>query len=80
MVTAPYIAGAEDEPVHLSRHAGQDLDHVISGRLRFAFEDHIEDLGPGDTVYYDSGRGHGMVAIGGKPCTFLAVVLHDDAR
>ena len=52
---------------------------MISGRLRFAFEDHVEDLGPGDTVYYDSGRGHGMIAIGGEPCTFLAVVLHDEA-
>lgn len=79
MVTAPYIAGAEELPVHLSYHAGQEIDHVISGRLRFAFEDHIEDLGPGDTVYYDSGRGHGMVAIGGEPCTFLAIVLHDEA-
>lgn len=79
MVTAPYIAGAEDQPIHLSHHAGQEIDHVISGRLRFAFEDHTEDLGAGDTVYYDSGRGHGMIAIGGEPCMFLAVVLHGEA-
>ncbi len=79
MVTAPYIEDAVDRPIHLSRHAGQELDHIISGHLRFAFEDHMEDLGPGDTVYYDSGRGHGMIAIGGEPCTFLAIVLHDEA-
>ena len=80
MVTAPYIAGTEDEPINLSQHVGQEIDHVISGHLRFAFEDHVEDLSAGDTVYYDSGRGHGMVAIGGEPCTFLAIVLHDAAH
>ena len=24
---------------------------------------------------YDSSRGHGMIATGGEPCTFLAVVM-----
>jgi transcriptional regulator with XRE-family HTH domain len=75
VVTAPYHDADRDAPIPLSRHEGQELDFVISGRLRFAYEEHIEDLGPGDTVYYDSGHGHGMIAIGGGPCTFLAVVL-----
>jgi quercetin dioxygenase-like cupin family protein len=35
---------------------------VLSGRLRFTFEGHIEELDPGDSVYYDSGRKHGMIA------------------
>jgi quercetin dioxygenase-like cupin family protein/DNA-binding XRE family transcriptional regulator len=78
MVTAPYIAGAEDAPIHLSHHAGQEIDHIVSGRLRFAYEDHVEELSAGDTLYYDSGRGHGMIATGGEPCTFLAIVLHDE--
>lgn len=77
LVTAPYLASEQDEPVHLSYHDGQELDHIISGRLRFAYEDHVEDLGPGDTVYYDSGRGHGMIAIGGEPCRFLAIVMRE---
>jgi transcriptional regulator with XRE-family HTH domain len=75
IVTAPYIAEEQDRPIHLSHHAGQELDYVISGRLRFAYENHVEELGPGDTLYYDSGRGHGMIAIGGGPCVFLAVVF-----
>jgi transcriptional regulator with XRE-family HTH domain len=75
IVTAPFIAEEQDMPIHLSYHAGQELDYIISGHLRFAYEDHIEELGPGDTLYYDSGRGHGMIAIGGEPCIFLAVVL-----
>jgi transcriptional regulator with XRE-family HTH domain len=75
IVTAPFNPDEQDKPIHLSYHAGQELDYIISGRLRFAYEDHIEELGPGDTLYYDSGRGHGMIAVGGKPCVFLAVVL-----
>ena len=50
---------------------------MVSGRLRFAYEGHEEVLEAGDAVFYDSGRGHGMVATGGEPCTFLAVVLKD---
>jgi transcriptional regulator with XRE-family HTH domain len=76
IVTAPYLEDEQDKPIHLSYHTGQEIDYVISGRLRFAFEDHIEELEAGDTLYYDSGRGHGMIAIGGEPCVFLAVVLN----
>lgn len=75
LVTAPYIEAEQDRPIHLSYHAGQELDYVISGRMRFAYEDHIEELEAGDLLMYDSGRGHGMIAIGGAPCVFLAIVL-----
>lgn len=75
MVTAPYRAEEQDEPIHLSVHEGQELDYIVSGHLRFSYEEHTVDLGPGDTVYYDSGRGHGMIATGGEPCTFLAIVM-----
>ena len=77
LVTAPFDAAALDAPIQMSRHDGQELDYVLTGHLRFAFEDHTEELAAGDTVYYDSGRGHGMVATGGEPCTFLALVLKD---
>ena len=77
VVTAPYSDAEQDNPIALSRHAGQELDYVLTGHLRFAYDDHSEDLAPGDTVYYDSGRGHGMIASGGEPCTFLAIVLKD---
>ncbi|MEZ5126590.1 MAG: XRE family transcriptional regulator [Thermoleophilia bacterium] len=79
IVTAPYREEEQNEPIHLSRHEGQELDFVLSGRLRFAHENHIEEVGAGDTLYYDAGRGHGMIATGGEACTFLAIVLksHD---
>jgi len=80
VVTAPFLQEEQDRPVHLSYHEGQELDFVISGKLRFAYEDHIEELEAGDLVYYDSSRGHGMIATGGEQCTFLAIVLKPGAQ
>lgn len=77
LVTTPYNEEEQGKPIELTSHIGQELDYIISGHLRFQYEDHTEDLGPGDTVLYDSSRGHGMIAIDGEPCTFLAVVLRD---
>ena len=75
LVTAPYLEEEQNQPIHLSYHKGQELDYIISGKLRFAYEGHEEIVGPGDVLMYDSGRGHGMIATGGEPCIFLAVVL-----
>ena len=75
VVTAPYLEDAQDQPIHLSYHKGMELDFIIEGKLKFAFENHEEVVGPGDLLMYDSGRGHGMIAIEGKPCTFLAIVM-----
>ena len=76
LVTAPYLEEEQDKPIHLSYHKGMEFDYIISGKLRFAYENHVEELGPGDTLMYDSGRGHGMIAIGGEPCVFLAIVMN----
>ncbi len=37
--------------------------------------DHTEILNEGDSMYYDSGTPHGMIAVDGEDCEFLAVVL-----
>ncbi len=73
VVRAPYMG--EEAPVHLSTHAGQEFDYVLSGKLKIQLEDKVEILEAGDSVYYDSRHPHGMVAVGGQECTFLAVVM-----
>jgi len=75
LVDVPYQAQSQNEPIHLSYHEGQEMDFVLKGRLRFRFEDHFEEVGVGDTLFYDSGRGHGMIAIGGEDAQILAVVF-----
>lgn len=75
LVQAPFIEKEQDEPIKLSRHEGQEFDYILSGTLRFEHEGRIVDVGPGDALYYDSGKGHGMIATSPEGCTFLAVVM-----
>jgi len=78
IVTAPYSKEAENAPISLSCHAGQEMDLILKGSLRFYHDGHEETLNEGDCVYYDSIRPHGMVAAGGHDCVFLAVVMKKD--
>lgn len=75
LVTIPYVEEDQGKPIHLSYHKGQELDYIISGHLRFSYEGHTEDCGPGDVLMYDSGRGHGLLALDGEPVVLLAVVI-----
>ncbi len=79
MVTAPYETGAENCSITLGSHAGQEMDHIVSGSLRVMIGAHEEIMNEGDTLYYDSGTPHGLVAVGGAPCQFLAIIMNADA-
>jgi quercetin dioxygenase-like cupin family protein len=83
LVTAPYVAKWQDQAIELTSHEGQELNYILSGQLKFAYEDayglRTEILNPGDTLFYDSGRPHGMIATSDNgdtgPCTFIAIVF-----
>ena len=75
LVTQPFSEEEQHKPIHLSYHKGQEIDYIISGRMRFAYEDKTMEAGPGDLLMYDSGKGHGMIAIDGKPVTFIAITI-----
>ncbi len=79
-VTAPYNEELMNKPIELSTHDGQEFDYVLSGNLRIAHDGHIVDLGPGDSLYHDSSKGHGMIATNKEGCTFLAIVLKKEVE
>ncbi len=70
-----YSETQQNRPIHLTTHKGQEFDLVLSGSLKVQIGEHTEVLNEGDSVYYNSATPHGMVAVGGKECLFLAVVL-----
>ena len=74
-----YHAGAENERIELVTHEGQECDIVITGQMKIQIGEHTEVLNPGDSIYYDSGTPHGMIAVGGQDCTFYAIVLRNQA-
>ena len=74
-----YRQSAEQEPIELVTHEGQECDIVIRGSMKIQIGGRTEILHAGDTIYYDSGTPHGMIAVGGEDCAFYAIVLSNSA-
>ncbi len=70
-----YNSALQDKPVHLAKHSGQEFDYVMSGHLKVQIGDNVEYLSEGDSIYYNSSTPHGMIAVDGQDCYFLAFVL-----
>ena len=70
-----YKKELQDKPIHTTTHSGQEFDYVIKGRLKVQVGDNIEYLSEGDSIYYNSSTPHGMIAVDGDDCYFVAVVL-----
>ena len=64
-----------DKPIHKTTHSGQEFDFVLSGRLKVQVGDNTEYLSEGDSIFYNSSTPHGMIAVDGQDCLFLAVVV-----
>jgi len=70
-----YSEDLQNKPIHLAKHSGQEFDLVMKGQLKVQIGDHVELLSEGDSIYYNSSTPHGMIAVGGEDCLFVAVVL-----
>ncbi|MCL2633631.1 MAG: XRE family transcriptional regulator [Oscillospiraceae bacterium] len=75
LVTAPYCEDEQGKPIHLSTHDGHEMNYIISGEMRFIISGKEEILKEGDCVYFDAKNLHGMIAVGGKECKFLAILI-----
>ncbi|MDO4748555.1 MAG: AMP-binding protein [Eubacteriales bacterium] len=75
-VRSVYDENAQNSDIELTTHEGQELDIVIEGNLMVQVGEHKEILGPGDSIYFDSDKPHGMIAVNGKDCVFYAIVLN----
>ncbi|MEA4969609.1 MAG: AMP-binding protein [Candidatus Pelethousia sp.] len=74
-VTYAYDPAQQEKPIHLATHSGQEFDLILSGKLKVQVGQNAEILGEGDSIYYDSATPHGMIAVDGADCTFLAMIL-----
>ena len=75
-VRSVYSQKAQQAPIELTTHEGQECDLVISGTLKVQVGNHIEVLHEGDSIYFDSSTPHGMIAIDNADCFFYAIVLN----
>ena len=83
-IAEPYFCKYEyneallSKPIHTTKHNGQEFDYVISGKMKIQIGEHTETLAAGDSIYYNSSTPHGMIAVDGKDCTFMAIILPGD--
>ncbi len=77
-VVAPYVEGNEEKEIEFSFHDGHEFDYILSGTLKVNIEGHVEILNAGDSILYASTKKHGMLAVGGKECEFLAILMPYD--
>jgi transcriptional regulator with XRE-family HTH domain len=67
-------ARSVDELGGLVRHGGEEYLYVLRGSMELHSDLYAAlPLGPGDSVYFDSGMAHGYVRTSAEPCTVLAV-------
>ena len=74
----PFIVTVEpkkDVSVSFNSHPGQEFNYMLEGKLKLLIGAKEMILEPGDSIYFDSGLPHGMVAMENKPATFLAIIL-----
>ncbi|MBQ2042885.1 MAG: helix-turn-helix transcriptional regulator, partial [Firmicutes bacterium] len=74
-VTYQYSEELQDKPIHTTKHSGQEFDFVVSGRLKIQIGDNVEYLSEGDSIFYNSSLPHGMIAVDGRDCVFIAIVV-----
>ena len=74
-VTYQYSPELQNAPIHTVTHGGQEFDLVIRGAMKIQVGEHTEILREGDSIFYDSSTPHGMIAIDGEPCVFLAMIM-----
>jgi len=77
-VTYEYDEKLQNQPIHTTTHAGQEFDLVIKGSMRIKIGDREEVLREGDSIFYKSSTPHGMIAIEGSDCVFLAMIMVSD--
>jgi transcriptional regulator with XRE-family HTH domain len=67
-------ARSVDELGGLVRHSGEEYLYVLKGSMELHSDLYAPLLlGPGDSIYFDSGMAHGYVRTSSEPCTVLAV-------
>jgi len=75
VVSVPFVKEHSDDEIYTSGHEGQEFDFVLEGSIKITIDGKTEILNAGDAIYYDSGKPHGMVACGGRPAKFLAILV-----
>jgi len=68
----PYQEGRTPE---FNAHPGQEFNFVVEGSLMVIVDGHEIVLNEGDSIYFDSGYQHAMMALNNEKARFLAIII-----
>jgi transcriptional regulator with XRE-family HTH domain/mannose-6-phosphate isomerase-like protein (cupin superfamily) len=75
-LTVVYDLGSESCPEDsLMRHSGYEYGHVVSGRLGVTIGFDTYELGPGDSISFDSTMPHRLFTVGREPAHAIWFVV-----
>ena len=60
---------------HKDTHSGQEFNMVLEGKMELYISGKTIVLNEGDSIYFDSSKPHGMLAVGDKAVKFLAFTV-----
>ena len=61
--------------IYKNTHPGQEFNLVLEGAMELYIGGKTMILEEGDSIYFDSSKPHGMLAVGDKPVKFLAFTV-----
>ena len=74
-----FIVTVEPKPnahkIYKNTHDGQEFNYILEGTMKLIVGDKTIILEEGDSIYFDSTKPHGMMAIGDKPAKMLAMIM-----
>ena len=74
-----FIVTVEPKPeahtIYKNTHKGQEFNLVLEGKMELYIGGKTIILEEGDSIYFDSTKPHGMLAVGDKPVRFLAFTV-----
>ena len=74
-----FIVTVEPKPeahvVYKNSHPGQEFNLVLEGKMELYIAGKTIVLDEGDSIYFDSTKPHGMLAVGNKAVKFLAFTV-----
>lgn len=65
----------EAHTVYKNTHPGQEFNLVLEGQMELYIGGKTIVLGEGDSIYFDSSKPHGMLAVGDKAVKILAFTV-----
>ena len=74
-----FIVTVEPKPdahtIYKNKHEGQEFNLILEGAMELYLGGKTIELYEGDSIYFDSSKPHGMLAVGEKAVKFLAFTV-----